>query len=196
MTKFFDYFFKGLLIGAPLFVTIMVAAWVFEWLYGYASPFVGKEVPPFWMRALLTVGVLVVMVTVITLIGLAASNILGQRAIRWLESYLEKLPGLKMIYTSVKDITQAFGGEKKKFDRPVLVRPAPGAMQMMGFITSDSLEFIGAKDKVSVYLPLSYNMCGIMVIVPREQVEVLELDSKDAMAFVFSGGILQSKKPE
>jgi uncharacterized membrane protein len=196
MTKFFDYFFKGLLVGAPLFVTIMVAAWVFKWLYGYAELFLGSYVPPFWMKIILTVGVLMVMLAIITLLGLLASNILGQRAIRWLEGYLEKLPGLKMIYTSVKDITQAFGGEKKKFDKPVLIRPAPGGVQMMGFVTCDALEFIGGSGKVSVYLPLSYNMCGIMVIVPADQVEPIELDSKDAMTFVFSGGIVKSKKED
>jgi uncharacterized membrane protein len=196
MTKLINHFFKGLLVSAPLFITIMVAAWVFKWLYGYAEPFFGAYVPSFWMKAASTLGVIVVMLVVVTLIGFAASNIIGQRTIRWLEVQLEKLPVFKMIYTSIKDITEAFGGEKKKFDKPVLVRPLPGGLQMIGFVTSDSLEFAGITGKVSVYLPLAYNFCGVMIILPRDQVETLDLESKDAMTFVVSGGIVKGKKED
>jgi uncharacterized membrane protein len=193
MKKLADYFFKGLLVTTPLFITFMIAAWVFKFLYGYASPFVGED-SPIWMKAALTVLVLLAMLAVVTLMGFAASNIIGQRAIRWLERNLAKLPIFKMIYSSVKDITEAFGGEKKKFDRPVLVRTVPEGPEMLGFVTSDSLEFAGLADKVSVYLPLSYNFCGIMIIVPREQIRPLELDSKEAMTFIFSGGIVRGKR--
>jgi uncharacterized membrane protein len=191
-----NYLFKGLLVSVPAFVTIMMAAWVFQWLYGFVSPFFGTTQPALWLKLVLTIGVLVVMLAFIAIVGFAASNIIGQRAIRWVDGHLEKLPVFKMIYTSVKDITEAFGGEKKKFDKPVLVRPVPNGPQMIGFVTSDSLEFAGIADKISVYLPLSYNFCGIMVIIPRSQVEVLDLDSKDAMTFVVSGGIVKGQKGE
>lgn len=192
-----NYLFKGLLVSVPAFVTIMIVAWVFQWLYGFVSPFFGAEnQPALWLKLVLTVGVLIVMLVVITFIGFAASNIIGQRAIRWIDVQLEKLPVFKMIYSSVKDITEAFGGEKKKFDKPVLVQTVPGGPQMLGFVTSDSLEFAGIADRITVYLPLSYNFCGIMVIVPRSQVQTLDLDSKDAMTFVVSGGIVKGKKEE
>jgi uncharacterized membrane protein len=195
MTKLANHFFKGLLVSVPALVTLLIAAWVFQWLYGFVSPFFSAtDQPALWIKVLLTVGVLVTMLVIITVIGFAASNIIGQQAIRWLDKHLEKLPVFKMIYTSVKDITQAFGGEKKKFDKPVLVRPVPGSLQMFGFVTSESLDFAGIKDKISVYLPLSYNFCGIMVVVPRDQIEPIDLDSKDAMTFVFSGGIVKGHK--
>jgi uncharacterized membrane protein len=197
MNRLATHFFKGLLVSVPAFVTVMIAAWVFQWLYGFVSPFFSPtNQPAFWLKAVLTVGVLVVMLMVISFIGWIASKIAGQRAIRWVDGQLEKLPVFKMIYTSVKDITEAFGGEKKKFDKPVLVRVIPDGIQMIGFVTSDDLQFAGIADKISVYLPLAYNFCGVMVIVSRSQVQTLDLDSKDAMTFVVSGGIVKGKQEE
>jgi uncharacterized membrane protein len=195
MSNLAKYFFKGLLFCVPMAVTVLVVSWMFQWLYGFAAPFTGAETP-FWMKPLLTIGVLVVMVSVIIIAGWAATNYFGRQALAWIDAVLGKLPGFKMIYTSVKDITEAFGGEKKKFDKPVLVRPVANGPQMVGFVTSENLEFAGMADKISVYLPLSYNFCGIMVIVPRSQVETLNLDSKDAMTFVVSGGIVKGDKEE
>jgi uncharacterized membrane protein len=196
MNKLANYFFKGLLVSVPAVVTIMIAVWVFRWLYSWAAPFVSMEHPPFWMAPALTIGVLFVMLAVITFAGFAASNIIGQRAIRWLEVHLDRLPVFKMIYSSVKDITQAFGGEKKKFDKPVLVRVGKDGPMMVGFITAESLEFAGHADKIAVYLPQSYNFAGIMIVVPREWIQPLLLDSKDAMTFVVSGGIVKGRNEE
>jgi uncharacterized membrane protein len=195
MSNLAKYFFKGLLFCVPTAVTILVVSWMFEWLYGFVSPFTGPATP-FWMKTLLTIGVLVVMVSVIILAGWAATNYFGSKALAWIDSMLGKLPGFKMIYTSVKDITEAFGGEKKKFDKPVLVRVVPDGPLMVGFVTSEDLAFAGLADAISVDLPLSYNFCGIMVIVPREWVKPLALDSKEAMTFVVSGGIVKGRKDE
>jgi uncharacterized membrane protein len=195
MSNLAKYFFKGLLFCVPTAVTVMVVSWMFRWLYGFVSPFTG-EATPLWMKPLLTIGVLVVMVSIIILAGWAATNYFGSKALAWIDSMLGKLPGFKMIYTSVKDITEAFGGEKKKFNKPVLLRVIPDGPQMVGFVTSESLDFAGVTDKISVYLPISYNFCGIMVIVSREWITPLALDSKDAMTFVVSGGIVKGRKEE
>jgi uncharacterized membrane protein len=160
-------------------------------LYSFASPFVPVEQPPFWMKAALTVGVLVLMLVVIVLAGFAASNYFGMKVIRWLENKLERLPVFKMIYTSVKDITEAFGGEKKKFDRPVLIQFGPGGPMTVGFVTAESMDFAGIADRVAVYMPQSYNFAGQMLIVPKDWILPLNLDSKDAMTLAVSGGIVK-----
>jgi uncharacterized membrane protein len=95
-----------------------------------------------------------------------------------------------MIYTSVKDLIGAFVGDKKSFDKPVLVTISPSSnIQVIGFITRESLENIGFSDKVGVYLPQSYNFAGNLLVVPREQVTPLDVDSGDIMAFIVSGGV-------
>lgn len=188
------YFVKGLLVCVPLVVTITIVVWVFRLLYSFAAPFVWVEQPPFWMKAALTAGVLILMLTVIVLAGFAASNYIGIRALRWVEEMLEKLPLFKMIYSSVKDITQAFAGEKRKFDRPVLIRFGQGGPMTVGFITADSMEFAGIADRVAVYMPQSYNFAGQMLIVPKDWILPLNLESKEAMTLVVSGGIVKSGK--
>jgi uncharacterized membrane protein len=101
-----------------------------------------------------------------------------------------KLPLVKMIYTSVKDLIGAFVGDKKSFDKPVLVTLSPGSnIQAIGFVTRDSLGNMGFEDKVAVYLPQSYNFAGNLIVVPREQVTPIPAESGDIMAFIVSGGV-------
>lgn len=189
-----NYFVKGLLVCVPLVVTITIVVWVFRLLYSFASPFVPVEHPPFWMKAALTAGVLLLMLTVVVVAGFGASNYFGIKALRWLEDKLEKLPIFKMIYTSVKDITQAFAGEKRKFEKPVLIRFGPEGPMTVGFITAESMDFAGIADRVAVYMPQSYNFAGQMLIVPRDWILPLNLESKEAMTLVVSGGIVKGGK--
>jgi uncharacterized membrane protein len=95
-----------------------------------------------------------------------------------------------MIYTSVKDLIDAFVGDKKGFKKPVSVTLLPGSnVQVIGFVTSESLNNLGLSDCVAVYLPQSYNFAGNLIIVPKEQITPLSADSADIMKFVISGGI-------
>ena len=72
----------------------------------------------------------------------------------------------------------------------MLVTLAPGsAVQVIGFVTRESLDTLGLTGKVAVYLPQSYNFAGNLIIVPKEQVSPLQADSGTVMAFIVSGGI-------
>ena len=193
MNKLANYFLKGLLVCIPLVVTSAIMIWVFQLLYSVAKPFVPVEQPPFWMRAALTGGVLVLMLLAIVLAGVAASNYIGAKAIHWIDTALGRLPMFSMIYSSVKDITQALGGEKKKFDKPVLIQFTPGGPMTVGFVTAESMDFAGVAERVAVYMPQSYNFAGQMLIVPKEWIVPLNLDSTDAMTLVVSGGIVKPR---
>ncbi len=110
-----------------------------------------------------------------------------------LDRGINRLPLVKMIYTSIKDLINAFVGEKKSFNKPVLVRLSPESnVQVIGFVTRDSLDRFGLAGSVAVYLPQSYNFAGNLIIVPREQVSPLEADSGRVMAFIVSGGVTES----
>ena len=95
-----------------------------------------------------------------------------------------------MLYSALKDMIEAFAGDKKSFDKPVLVTVSPESnIQVIGFVTKDNLENLGLSDKVAVYLPQSYNFAGNLLVVPKEQVTALSVDSGDIMAFIVSGGV-------
>jgi uncharacterized membrane protein len=110
--------------------------------------------------------------------------------IEFFDSVLERTPFLKFIYGSVKDVVESFMGDKKKFTKPVLVkiRINPEVYQI-GFITQQDLNNLGFVNKVGVYLPHSYAVSGVLVIVDKENVTELHINPADAMKMAVSGGM-------
>ncbi len=173
------YFLNGLIFTAPVALTLYVLWLILSTVDG-------------WLRIPIPGVGFVVTVLLITLIGFLASNFLARRLLDWVESLLERLPGVRLLYTGVKDVMGAFVGEKKRFQQPVLVTLDPRSpAKVVGFITQDTLPDFGLPDHVTVYLPQSYNFAGFMLVVPREQVTVLALPSAQVMAFVVSGGVAE-----
>jgi len=180
MKLFRDYFLRGLLFFVPGALTIFAVFWAFTMLDGLIGNLLGVKIP----------GVGVVMtVALITVIGLLTSNILGKKIFDWFESIFTKLPLLRLLYSASKDMIGAFAGEKKSFDKPVLVELVVGGPMAMGFITKESLGFLGLTDHVAVYLPQSYNFAGSVLIFPTKQIRPLDIGSSNAMAFIVSGGV-------
>lgn len=186
MRKLAKYFLRGLLITAPVVVTIYVC-WLListidGWL-GIAIPGVG----------------LVLTVAAITLIGLFASNLVTRSLLGWIDRALERLPFVRFLYTATKDLLNAFVGEQRRFNRPVRVQLGPGPeLFTLGFVTADSLAHLDLAGHVAVYLPQSYNFAGQLVVVPAGRVTPLAADSAEVMAFIVSGGVAgaEGKKPE
>jgi len=175
-----DYFLRGLLIFVPGALTIFAVVWAFTMLDGLFRSILGVKIPG--------LGV-VITLALITAIGILASNLVGKKIFDWFESILAKLPLMKLLYSASKDMIEAFAGEKKSFDKPVLVELVVGGPMAMGFITKKSLGFLGLTDHVAVYLPQSYNFAGSVLIFPAKQVKPLDIGSSDAMAFIVSGGV-------
>ena len=174
------YFLKGLIIFVPGALTIFAVIWAFTGLDGIIRDLLGVKIPG--------IGV-VITISLITGIGFLASNILGKKIFDWFESILTKLPLMKLLYSASKDMIGAFAGEKRSFDKPVLVELVIGGPMAMGFITKESLGFLGLTDHVAVYLPQSYNFAGSVLIFPTKQVNPLDIGSSTAMAFIVSGGV-------
>ena len=102
---------------------------------------------------------------------------------------LEKVPLLKIVYSSVKDLLSAFVGKKKRFTKPVLVK-MEGEVERIGFITQRDLTHLGVSaDKIGVYIPFSYAVTGNLIIVPKSNVTPIDGSSADIMKFIISGGV-------
>ncbi|RMH31877.1 MAG: DUF502 domain-containing protein [Nitrospirae bacterium] len=177
MNELAKNFFEGLLLLVPVVVTIWVAVLVFTTIDGWLNlPIPGAGF-------LVTIGL-------ITLTGRLASNVFVKKLLDAIEKLLIKAPFVKLVYTSIKDLIEAFMGEKKRFDQPVLVRLAPTSnAAAIGFVTRSSMEFLGLLDHVAVYLPQSYNFAGQLLVFPKNQVRPLEAESSEVMAFLVSGGV-------
>ncbi|MBI5099465.1 MAG: DUF502 domain-containing protein [Nitrospirae bacterium] len=177
MKKLTRYFLEGLLLLVPLAATIYVA---------YA---ILRKIDSIFEFKIPGVGFLVTILT-ITVVGFISSSLLTKRLMNFIDRTITRLPFVKMIYTAVRDLMNAFVGDKKSFNKPVLVKLSPGSnVHVIGFLTRESLENIGHADKVAVYLPQAYNFSGNLIIVSREQVIPLDVESGDIMAFIVSGGV-------
>jgi uncharacterized membrane protein len=189
MKKLFKYFVSGLLFLVPLAVCIYVIYWIFTEVDSLLREPL-EEIFGRWFSGL---GFLIVLVF-ITLVGFLSSMFITRPILQFIDRMVGRLPLIKLLYQSIKDLIGAFVGDKKKFDKPVLVNLVPGGdAKVMGFITAETLEILTQKDKVAVYCPQSYNFAGMTLIVGRDQITPLAVDSSDFMAFIVSGGVSAKK---
>jgi len=195
--KIFQYFFQGVILIAPLGITLYVVIWLFSVVDNFL-PDILYSVFPKWMtapdgslRTIPGLGFLLVVVLV-TFIGWVSSSFIVSRIVSVLDKILEQTPGIKYIYTSIKDLLEAFGGNRKKFDKPVLVNVDAADTWRMGFITQTDVTQFNMPGHVAVYIPLSYSLTGVVYFVPKEKVKpVNNMSGAEAMKFVISGGVSQ-----
>ncbi|HKY40424.1 MAG TPA: DUF502 domain-containing protein [Polyangiaceae bacterium] len=170
------YFVRGCLVLVPLGITGYV-------IYGTLR----------FIDQLLPIGIpgvgFVLTVSLVTLVGLFTSNVVGKSVFQFTDRMLSGMPLVKLIYTSIKDLIRAFVGDHKSFDQPAIVTVIPGGPRLLGFVTRETLHVLGMPGHVAVYFPQSYNFAGQLAVVPRELVELLDAPSSEVMTFIVSGGI-------
>jgi uncharacterized membrane protein len=177
MKTLFGYFWRGCLVLLPAAATVYIAYLIFTTI----DHMVPVGVPGLGFA---------LTVVVITLGGFLTSNVVGRAVFDIAERWLISVPLAKLIYTSIRDLLNAFVGDKKRFDRPVAVMLAPGSrIRALGFVTRDGLDSLGMGDQLAVYFPQSYNFAGYLAVVPRDQVEPLTVSTTDLMTFIVSGGV-------
>lgn len=186
MKNFLRHFVQGLVVLVPGALTIFILYKAFGWVRGLFSDLdviVHPYADPFIFLGLI--------IAVVFLVGFFASNVITRFFLEEAGKLIEKIPFIKHIYSPVKDFTSAFIGNKKRFDRPVLVQTNVEAnIREIGFVTNDDLNEFGlGKEFVAVYLPMSYAISGRLLIVPRENVKPLDIPAAEAMKFIVSGGV-------
>jgi uncharacterized membrane protein len=185
MKKVLTYFLQGLLLFIPLIITLAILFKLFDFFSGLFAFFGFSS-----NVALNTVLGLILTLGFIALLGVLASSFVFKQIFNFLEDKLEHAPFIRHIYSPLKDFTNAFVGNKRKFNKPVLVLTNPlSNIEEIGFITNEDLSHMNIKDKVAVYLPSSYAISGKLIIVPREHIKPLNAEGGEAMKFVVSGGV-------
>ena len=182
MSRLFNYFLRGLVVVVPLALTLYVCTVIFTTIDSWLGlPIRG-------------VGFVLALV-LITFVGFMASGLITRSLIGALDRLFERLPFVRLLYSSAKDMLNAFVGEKRRFDKPVLVSlSADGSVKILAFLTSDSLGTLGLVDQVTVYMPQSYGFAGHILVVPANRVERIDADAADVMAFIISGGVTQVER--
>ncbi|MFC3559335.1 DUF502 domain-containing protein [Pedobacter jamesrossensis] len=184
-----NYFIKGLLIVVPIAVSIFIVIWavttVDSWLN--VNNILGVNPRTGESRNIPGLGLLTVL-TLILLAGIFVTNLVTEPMYNWFQRMMKRLPLLNFIYSSIKDLTEAFVGDEKKFNHPVLVE-VEGGLKKIGFLTQNHLDKLDLPDEVAVYFPLSYSFAGQLCIVKRDKVKDLKMSAADAMKLVVSGGV-------
>lgn len=177
---YLGYFFKGLIVVVPLAATTYVVVEAFVFFDGLIP--VKFKIPGMG---------LILFLTAITALGYFASTVIAEPIINYGNKLLDKVPLVKTLYTSIKDLLSAFVGTKKRFNEPVLVNVGnDGNLQKIGFITERDLNNLGIADnKIAVYLPHSYNFSGNLFIVNANAVSPIDAKASDVMKFIVSGGV-------
>ena len=172
-------FVNGLLVVVPIAVTGYVMWFLVTYVDGLLRvPFPG-------------LGILIVLAFILT-VGAVVSNVVGQKLLDLMESVINRLPFVKLLYGSIKDLMGAFVGDKKSFDRPVVVDLLESSdVKVLGFVTSDRFDDPSLSEHVAVYLPQSYNVAGNLLVVPKTRVKPIDADGAQFMAFIMSGGVTQ-----
>lgn len=177
LRKLVGYFLRGALVTAPLGLTLYLVLTVLTTL---------DRVLPVGIPGL---GLLITLL-LITAIGAFTSNVVGRSVLESTERFMSRVPLVKLVYSSIKDLIGAFVGDRKSFDKPVAVRPQRDSeLRLLGFVTRQGLGVLGFPSHVAVYLPQSYNFAGQLVIVPSELVEPIDVASGELMTFIVSGGV-------
>ncbi len=186
--KLLSLIFRGMLISVPLMLTLYVIITAFNAVdHIIPSSLLNLNIPG--------LGVLVLLSCFIGL-GWLGGTILAQPIFKYFNRLLDQVPLIKTIYNSIKDMLSAFVGQKKSFNRPVLVKlHKQYDIEQIGFVTTDDLSALGIfGNKVAVYLPYSYSVAGVVYIVPAENVTPINQKAPEVMKFVLSGGVASLDK--
>ncbi|WP_293310114.1 DUF502 domain-containing protein [Pedobacter sp. UBA5917] len=184
-----NYLIKGLLIVVPIAVSIFIVVWavttVDSWLN--VNNILGVNPRTGESRNIPGLGLLTVLALILTA-GIFVTNFVTEPMYNWFQRMMQRLPLLNFIYSSIKDLTEAFVGDEKKFNHPVLVE-VEGGLKKIGFLTQSDLHKLDLPDEVAVYFPLSYSFAGQLCIVKKDKVADLNMTAADAMKLVVSGGV-------
>ncbi|MGF6177035.1 DUF502 domain-containing protein [Ensifer sp. 4252] len=198
-TRLRNYFLTGLIICAPLAITVWLVRTFIEWADGWVKPYLPNFYNPdtYSPVAIPGFGLLVALI-VITLVGFLTANLVGRSIVAFGESLVSRTPLVRTIYKSLKQIFQTVLQEQSSsFKKAGLIEyPSPGLWSLV-FIATDVKGEVAAKfsergmDMVTVFLPPTpIPTAGFLLFVPRDKIIPLEMSAEDAAKLLISGGLV------
>src|SRR3954447_25424563 len=169
-----NYFLQGLIILAPITITAWAVVSLFVYIDNILPNFIHSLFPLLYkpdqngdVQRIPGVGFLIIII-IIMVVGYVSTSYIVGKIVDFFGHLLERTPGIKFIYTAVKDFLEAFAGEKRKFDKTVLVSVYANDVWRLCFMTQEDGSVLGLEKHVVVYVPHSYAVSGIVYIVPFE----------------------------
>ena len=179
MNKLNQIFFKGLILVLPITLKVYLMYWVSSKVEGLFSPFIMWGLGQgFYIPGL---GIFLTVVLIFT-IGLLAHNYFTGKIFRWFTGKLEQFPLIKVIYNPLKDLMALIPGRSGDTNaNQKVVMVDVGGVQVMGLVTREGLDEVRRPDLISVYLPFSYMLGGMTILVAADKVKKVDLPVDQAL---------------
>jgi uncharacterized membrane protein len=192
------YFLTGLVVAGPVAVTLWLVWWFVTWVDGLVRPFMPVAYRPETYLPVKIPGLgLIIVFVVLTLLGFLTANLIGRKLVDFGESILSRMPIVRPIYRTAKQIFQTlFSKSESSFRRVALIEfPSPGMWSLV-FLTQSPTEGIAgrlpATEHVSAFMPCTPNpTTGFFFYVPKREVVELDITVEQAMTVIMSAGIVQ-----
>lgn len=202
MGKFFKQsLLAGIFITVPIFVSLWIAWFIYDALTSWGVEFsekidFGMEISEFWKIQIVRIASLLLMTLVLLTIGAIARNTIGKRIVETFQRILLKIPFIKTIYSTSRQVGDALwnanGGDM--FNKAVLFEYPRRGSWAVGFLTNENKEpfevtRVLGKELVSVFIPTTPNpTSGFLFLIPRDECYILNMSVSEAMAFIVSCG--------
>ena len=206
--SFFARFRASFLTGLAITLPAIISLAALKWLFGTVSSFTdallfflkyfldpkavyenGQSGAMFWYWSLLA---LILAVVLISTVGVLARYYIGKRMIEWLDTAMMNVPLLNKFYGAIKQVNEAFAGNKNSFKTVVLVEFPREGMYSVGFLTSEQRAEMQQKTRenvVAVFIPTTPNpTSGFLVLVPEDKVTRLDMSVADGIKYIVSLG--------
>ncbi|MBB4192586.1 putative membrane protein [Rhizobium aethiopicum] len=203
-TRLRNNFLAGLIICAPIAITIWLTWTFIHWSDSWVRPYIpARWNPESYLNFAIPGFGLLTAVVLITVVGFLGKNLIGQSIVGFGESVVQRMPLVRTIYRSVKQIFETVLKEQSNsFKKVGLIEyPSPGLWALV-FVATDAKGEIASKfnamgqDMVAVFLPPTpVPTAGFLVFVPREKIVVLDMSPEDAAKFLISGGLVAPGTP-
>ena len=198
-TNLKNYFFTGLLVILPIFITTYVILFLIRIMDAILKFIPVKYLPdtylPFYIPGL---GLIFVVILVFA-VGLLARNIVGRKIVHLGENIVERIPLVRILYAGVKQLLETIFLQKTDaFKRVALVEYPRRGTYVIGFITGESkgeVQDKTDKNMINVFIPTTPNpTSGFYMLVPDDELVVLNMSVEDAFKLIISGGIVSPPK--
>lgn len=179
-------FFTGLVVVIPILITAFALYWLFNLLDGFLNPMI----PEIFGRHIPGLGILTEIV-IIFLVGVVATNVLGSRILNWFQTLLMRIPVVKNIYPTIRQLVEAFHpSSNSSFKKVVLVEYPKMGTFAVGFLTSEVALKGDPRDQrlYSVYLPTNNLYLGNVALFKEEDLIVTDFTVEEGLKIVLSGG--------
>ncbi|WP_188150916.1 DUF502 domain-containing protein [Teredinibacter waterburyi] len=190
MKSIVNTFFKGMLFVLPLVITFGLIYWVFSSAESLLKIPLQWLLPSGWYIPGMGLFFSVVLIFVI---GVLVQAYLIRHLFRWLEILVGRIPLVKTLYGSAKDLLHFMAGDTNQDMQKVVMVTLDQDVRMIGFVTRDKVSLGSVNDLQAVYLPMSYQMGGYLIYLPKDRCEELDIPVQQAMQQVLTANMTQHK---